>query len=75
MIIAPMTVAVESSITPFAAMTAERKSKTVKRTRYRRDRSPSKKSLLSSSGISAGVYRLSLRMADRLAVRLTSFGE
>ena len=54
MIIAPMTVAVESSITPFAAITVDRKSSTVNRTRYRRRRSPSKKSLLSSSGTSSG---------------------
>jgi hypothetical protein len=50
MIMAPMTVAVESLRTPKVAMTVERNNKTTKRTRYACLCAPSKNSFFSSSG-------------------------
>jgi transposase len=72
MIIAPMTVAVESLRTPKVAMIVERKRSTTKRTRYACRRSLSKNSLFSSSGKLSVVKLLSFKIARKPSIQDTS---
>jgi len=64
-IMAPMTVAVESEMMPPEAIMTDRINRTENRTRYGRCHSPSKNSLLSNSGKFSVVKRLALKILDR----------
>ena len=65
-IIAPMTVAVESPMTPAVAMIVDRTSSMPNCSRYGRRRSPSKNSLPSNHGTISGVNRFARTSPDSL---------